>query len=1797
MALDGAGNLYIADTSNNRIRKVAAGSGTILTVAGNGAHGFSGDGGSATAALLAFPTGVAVDASGNLYIADSENHRIRKVAAVSGIISTVAGNGARTNIFGEGSYSGDGGPATEAGLARPEGLAFDAAGNLYIADTNNDRVRRVAARTGIITTVAGNGTQGFLGDGGLAVAAPLFAPESVAVDGSGNLYIADSYNNRVRIVAATGIITTVAGNGAQGFSGDGGAATAAGVNEPGCVAADASGNIYIADTYNYRIRKISIATGVISTIAGTGTPGFSGDGEPASAARIAAPQGVVLDATGTLYIADSGNNRIRRVDARTGTISTYAGNGTQGFSGDGSPATGAGLGQPRGVALDGGGNLYIADYGSYVVRKVAAGSGIISVVAGNGTRGFSGDGGPATAAGFDYPTGVASDTAGNLYIVDGSTRVRKVAATSGIITTVAGSEGPHAGNGFRLFSGDGGPATAAGIAVQAVALDAAGNLYIADANNRVRKVVAATGIISTIAGNGNDGFSGDGGQATAAAVVSPRGLALDAAGNLYVASGSTIRKVAAATGIISTVAGGGSLGDGAPATSATLNYPVGVALDAVGNLYIGDAIAYRIRRVSAATGIISTVTGNGTEGYFGDGGPATAAGLGQPFDVAVNASGDLYIGEAGSGRVRAVFACVSVPIPALQEPATGSTSVATSPRMSWGAVKGAFHYDVYLDSANPPQKIVSADVVAPTDNPSNLEPLTTYYWKVVAKGDPFCTPFSTASSAVFSFTTAGNCGTPSAFTGSTTNSGNSTTITWQPSARASSYDVYLGASNPPQLFVKNVSATTETINGLASGTTYNWKVVAHASCDATRTTETSIGAFTTSGACGGAASFSATSPNDGDATVPPTAMLSWQASPGAASYDLYLGSGSNPPLYMNDLEQTSVVIAKLSPGAGYTWKVVAKAACDATKSAASPVRHFIVASCGVPSAPAVSATQANASAGATYTVRWSDAAGLDSGGSYLVERAVDRSFSSIVDHQQTTATSASFVSENAGTYYHRVSAIAGCNTARRSSPSETMQVIVAAGAPQVVFSAMPQAVITKLGDKLEDQKTSFALENLGSSTVQVLVGPQLTGSVPFFTIVDPFGGDSSFVTLEPRKPKSLDIHYSGPPNDRPGTYQGGIYVMSTGAALAFTPQAYVNLKVGGDANAVAPKLLVNGQESEFAYFPPVTGDDSARPAITVDLFNSGTAPMEVAGEIGPEAWLKMEKDWNGSAVQPSSFRTLRLSTQRTKAVAGSALPRYTYLTVRNKSGQTARLLVEDSGGVSIGSGRTSPLGAGEMSSIVPYVASGTALVLTNGGSDAVPVEIIYTAEGADGFDGNSVMRAAIVIPPNDVVSLTDPLVQIFGKSSDASGAIEIRSAKLAQLAIRAEARKTASGGGAYTASIPVAMRGEGARLDSAHRVVGITSSGDTKTSLIVTETSGREKTTAHVALYDAGGIKRGEQTIDFGRYGTKRIDDVAQTLAGGASIIGGRVDIDLISGGGAVMALAIVADRTSDAGAVITGGATASEVHLSSLGRPIRAEATATTQTFMIPGAITNSTLKTTVGVSALAGAVNASVALHDSATGQTARQTISVAGGLTSEVDVPSGAGTVIVTADAPASIYARVRGTNIADALPVVSAYSEGLTGGGSAMPLYADGLEHSIDPTRGRKTSLILTELAGQSATVNVRLYEPGSRTAAVAEKDFTISANGELSLDNLFVSMGLESSPDDLDQRRKNQINVAAIVTATSGNGVIAAQAVMTDNKTGDRRTIQFVPAGGVPTTAIQRSNSTTQPPVRRRAVGK
>jgi uncharacterized protein (TIGR03437 family) len=609
-AVDSAGNLYIVDQFNYRVREVS--SGVITTVAGNGTHGFSGDTGPATSAQLNFgnggyPNGIAVDSAGNLYIADSGNARIRKVS--NGVITTVAGVG----VYG---VLGDNGPATSAYLNQPQGIAVDSAGNLYIADWQDNRIRKVA--NGVITTVAGNGTRGYSGDNGLATTAQLAYPQGVAVDSAGNLYIADTSNSRIRKVS-NGVIATVAGDGTFGFSGDNGPAASAQLNGPSGVAVDSAGNLYIGDQVNQRFRKVS--NGVITTVAGGGSS--IGDNGPATSAQFI-PEGVAVDSVGNLYIPDYLNDRIRKVT--NGVITTVAGNGTVGFSGDNGPATSAQLYWSTGVAVDSAGNLYIADTRNYRIRKVSGG--VITTVAGNGTEGFSGDNGPATSAQLNNPGGVAVDSAGNLYIADsGNVRVRKV--SNGVITTVAGG-----GSSF----GDNGPATSAQLSVGGIALDSADNLYIADYyNHRIRKV--SNGVITTIAGDGVPGFSGDNG----------------------------------------------------PATSAQLASPSGVAVDSAGNLYIADEGNNRIRKVSG--GVITTIAGNGTYGYSGDGGPATSAQLSQPGYIAIDSAGNIYIADGQNGNIRVLTppSCTySVSPTALQFPASGGnltvsiqTTIQTTASCSW----------------------------------------------------------------------------------------------------------------------------------------------------------------------------------------------------------------------------------------------------------------------------------------------------------------------------------------------------------------------------------------------------------------------------------------------------------------------------------------------------------------------------------------------------------------------------------------------------------------------------------------------------------------------------------------------------------------------------------------------------------------------------------------------------------------------------------------------------------------------------------------------------------------------------------------------------------------------------------------------------------------------------------------------------------------------------------------------------------------------------------------------------------
>jgi sugar lactone lactonase YvrE len=319
---------------------------------------------SALTVPLVLPSAIVFDSSGDLYFAETANHVIRRVDT-TGAITTIAGSGAQ-------GFSGDAGPATAATLDSPQGLALDSANNLYIADTHNHRIRKLNLTTGTLTTIAGTGTPGFSGDNALATTAQLNLPTALAFDTNGNLYLADTGNHRIRKISATGIITTIAGTGTQGFSGDAGPATSATIDSPTGLALDAANDLYLADTHNHRVRRIDAATGIITTIAGIGTPSFSGDSTAATSATLALPHGLTIDANGNLYLADTANHRIRRIDAATGIITTVAGDGTQAFSGDGGPAITASLDTPRSTALSPSTLLTLADTGNQRIRQLTA---------------------------------------------------------------------------------------------------------------------------------------------------------------------------------------------------------------------------------------------------------------------------------------------------------------------------------------------------------------------------------------------------------------------------------------------------------------------------------------------------------------------------------------------------------------------------------------------------------------------------------------------------------------------------------------------------------------------------------------------------------------------------------------------------------------------------------------------------------------------------------------------------------------------------------------------------------------------------------------------------------------------------------------------------------------------------------------------------------------------------------------------------------------------------------------------------------------------------------------------------------------------------------------------------------------------------------------------------------------------------------------------------------------------------------------------------------------------------------
>jgi uncharacterized protein (TIGR03437 family) len=645
---DPQGNIYFID-QNTLVMKISA-QGAISRFAGNGIRGYSGDGGPAIDASVNGPNGIYADSSGNVFLADTANYRIRKIDS-NGIITTIAGNG-------QDGVSPEGTIAVNASIGESYSVAEDSLGNIYFADSENNRIAKIDAH-GLLTTVAGKAkSPGYSGDNGPATAAQLTYPLSITIDPSNNIIIADTSLNVIRVVNTSGIIKTLAGTGQPGYSGDNGPAASALLNQPWTVSADLQGNILLVDYDNDVIRKIS-TNGVITTVAGNAKAGLGTDNVPATSSSLYYPFGVSAEAAGSFLIADFSNNTIRRVST-SGIISTIAGNGFKAISPNGGAASSAILAAPTKVAIDNNGNLLIADWNNQLLERVTLSNGTISAIAGIGRAAYTGDNVPAATAGLNFPQGITTDHSGNIYFSDTfNERIRKI-DTTGTITTIAGI-------GQSGYQGDGGQALKANLSVpQGLRFDPSGNLVFADSNNHVIRSISPQGIITTIAGTGTPGYNHDGVPATQSQLYKPTDVAFDAAGNLYIADSvnNRVRRVDLNKNI-TTVAGtgtGGFSGDGV-ATSVQLFTPTGINFDNSGNLMIADRDNNRLR-ILTPTGQIKTIAGDGVQRLNGDGSLAMTASMAAPEGVVMDGAGNIFIADSRNDRIREI----------LGAPATFSTS-------------------------------------------------------------------------------------------------------------------------------------------------------------------------------------------------------------------------------------------------------------------------------------------------------------------------------------------------------------------------------------------------------------------------------------------------------------------------------------------------------------------------------------------------------------------------------------------------------------------------------------------------------------------------------------------------------------------------------------------------------------------------------------------------------------------------------------------------------------------------------------------------------------------------------------------------------------------------------------------------------------------------------------------------------------------------------------------------------------------------------------------------------------------
>ena len=638
VAVDAGGIVYVADTSNDTIRKVTP-TGLVTTLAGLAKEPGSADQ-PGNPAQFATPIGVAVDRSGNVYVADEDGYTIRKVALVgtNWLVSTLAGT-----PYKSGTNDGVGNAAE---FNFPGGVAVDGTGNVYVSDTGNGTIRKVTPN-GVVTTVAGSPLRGGTNDG-TGSAARFNQPHGLAVDDAGNIYVADCGNNLIRQVTPAGVVTTLAGM-PRSIGTNDGVGSMAQFNQPFGVAVDAGRNIYVADSYNTTIRKLSYdgTNWQVTTLAGlAGQPGTN-DGIGISA-QFSLPNGVAVDGGGNVYVADTLGSTIRRVNP-SGVVTTVAGlPGIFGsFDGTGSAAQ---FNRPFGIAVDNAGNVLVADTFNATIRKMrAAGSNwtvaTLAGIAGNpGTNDEVG-----SAARFNQPSGVAVDGSGNVYIADTYNFTIRLVSPSGSVTTLAGKTGSAGTN-------DGIGNVAQFSYPQGVAVDDATNVYVADTGNCTIRKLTLDGTnwnVITLAGFAGVAGTNDG-TGSSARFSGPVGLAVDRSGNLYVADmeNQTIRRVSAG-GVVTTLAGHAGVpgtSDG-PVRRAQFSFPYGVAVDGVGNVYVADTGSAMIRRITDS-GAVSTLAGSATVFGGNADGTGSAVQFARPQGIAVDQAGEVFVADFGNNTIR-----------------------------------------------------------------------------------------------------------------------------------------------------------------------------------------------------------------------------------------------------------------------------------------------------------------------------------------------------------------------------------------------------------------------------------------------------------------------------------------------------------------------------------------------------------------------------------------------------------------------------------------------------------------------------------------------------------------------------------------------------------------------------------------------------------------------------------------------------------------------------------------------------------------------------------------------------------------------------------------------------------------------------------------------------------------------------------------------------------------------------------------------------------------------------------------